>query len=232
MARQVITFYLNFREEVGTVSAPCSELVKHGETLMNAPHSETVHPLWLRCCHWVNAIALAGMLFSGWRIYNASPLFDFSFPASLTLGGWLGGALQWHFAMMWVWGINGAVYLLLGVVSGRFRYKFLPLSLRALFNDVVQALRGRLTHNNLSQYNMVQKIAYLGVILLGVGQLLSGLVLWKSVQFPLLRTLLGGYEAARYIHFFCMSAIVLFIVVHLVMVLLVPRTLLAMFRGR
>lgn len=199
---------------------------------MSASHPANIHPLWLRCCHWVNAIAVAGMLFSGWRIYNASPLFDFTFPASLTLGGWLGGALQWHFAMMWVLGINAVVYLTLGIITGRFRHKFLPLSPREIVDDLRQALRGKLQHADLSHYNAVQKLAYLGVILLGIGLVLSGLVLWKSVQFPLLRDLLGGYEAARYIHFFCMSAMGLFVAIHLLMVLLVPRTLLAMLRGR
>ena len=199
---------------------------------MSASHPANIHPLWLRCCHWVNAIAVAGMLFSGWRIYNASPLFDFTFPASLTLGGWLGGALQWHFAMMWVLGINAVVYLTPGIITGRFRHKFLPLSPREIVDDLRQALRGKLQHADLSHYNAVQKLAYLGVILLGIGLVLSGLVLWKSVQFPLLRDLLGGYEAARYIHFFCMSAMGLFVVIHLLMVLLVPRTLLAMLRGR
>ena len=199
---------------------------------MSSSRPANIHPLWLRCCHWVNAIAIAGMLFSGWRIYNASPLFDFTFPASLTLGGWLGGALQWHFAMMWVLGINAVVYLTLGITTGRFRRKFLPLSPRELIGDLRQALRGKLQHADLSHYNAVQKLAYLGVILLGIGLVLSGLVLWKSVQFPLLRDLLGGYETARYIHFFWMSAMALFVVIHLLMVLLVPRTLLALLRGR
>lgn len=199
---------------------------------MSSSRPANIHPLWLRCCHWVNAIAIAGMLFSGWRIYNASPLFDFTFPASLTLGGWLGGALQWHFAMMWVLGINAVVYLTLGITTGRFRRKFFPRSPREIFDDLRQALRGKLQHADLSHYNAVQKLAYLGVILLGIGLVLSGLVLWKSVQFPLLRDLLGGYETARYIHFFCMSAMALFVVIHLLMVLLVPRTLLAMLRGR
>ena len=199
---------------------------------MSKPPSKIVHPLWLRCCHWVNAVAIAGMMFSGWRIYNASPLFDFSFPSEITLGGWLGGALQWHFAMMWVLGINGLVYIVLGIASGRFKSKFFPLSLRQLREDLQQALKGKLQHSDLSHYNAVQKLAYLGVIILGIGLVLSGLVLWKSVQFPLLRELLGGYETARYIHFFCMSGVALFMVIHLLMVLLVPRTLLAMLRGR
>lgn len=148
------------------------------------------------------------------------------------MGGWLGGALQWHFAMMWLLGINAAVYLTLGVATGHFRRKFFPLSLRQLRDDIGQALRGKLAHADLTHYNAVQKIAYLAVIVLGIGLVLSGLVLWKSVQFPLLRTLLGGYDAARYIHFFCMSGMALFVVIHLLMVLLVPRTLLAMLRGR
>ena len=199
---------------------------------MSPSRPEKIHPLWVRCCHWVNAIAIAGMLFSGWRIYNASPLFNFSFPAEITLGGWLGGALQWHFEMMWVLVINGAVYLTLGIASGRFRRKFFPLSLRQLRVDLSEALKGKLQHADLSHYNAVQKLAYLGAIFLGIGLVLSGLVLWKSVQFPLLRELLGGYEAARYIHFFCMSGIALFVIIHLLMVLLVPKTLLAMLRGR
>lgn len=193
---------------------------------------QTVHPLWLRYCHWVNAVSIAGLLFSGWRIYNASPLFPFEFPALFTLGGWLGGALQWHFAMMWVLVLNGAVYLSLGMTSGRFRQKFFPLSWRKLKDDLLQALRGKLQHADLRQYNMVQKIAYLFILLDGIVMVLSGLVLWKSVQFPFLRTLFGGYDSARYIHFFAMSALALFIVIHLLMVLLVPRTLLAMLRGR
>lgn len=195
-------------------------------------HSKPVHPLWLRCCHWVNAAAIMGMLLSGWRIYNASPLFPFTFPAQFTLGGWLGGALQWHFALMWVLVINGAVYLSLGMASGRFRRKFFPLSWCQLQETLSQALRGKLRHTDLRQYNMVQKIAYLLVLLDGIGLVLSGMVLWKPVQFPWLCTLLGGYEAARYIHFICMSAMALFAVIHLLMVLLVPRTLLAMLRGR
>ncbi|MBP2847284.1 cytochrome b/b6 domain-containing protein [Dickeya oryzae] len=199
---------------------------------MSSTNPEIIHPLWLRCCHWINAIAIAGMLFSGWRIYNASPLFSFSFPGEMTLGGWLGGALQWHFAMMWVLVINGTVYLTFGIIGGRFRRKFFPLSLNQLRDDLMQALRGKLQHTSLSHYNAIQKMAYLGAILLGIFLLLSGLVLWKSVQFPLLRDLLGGYETVRYIHFFCMSLIVLFVVIHLLMVLLVPRTLLAMLRGR
>lgn len=191
-----------------------------------------VHPLWLRICHWLNALAMLIMVTSGWRIYNASPLFNFTFPAELTLGGWLGGALQWHFAGMWLFGINGVIYLLINIFSGRLKHKFCPLSPRALANDFIAALRGKLAHEDLSHYNTVQKLAYLFVMIDGIILVCSGLVVWKSVQFPLLRELLGGYDNARFIHFYAMSAMVGFVVIHLIMVALVPRTLLAMLRGR
>jgi thiosulfate reductase cytochrome b subunit len=191
-----------------------------------------VHPLWLRICHWLNALAMLIMVTSGWRIYNASPLFNFTFPAELTLGGWLGGALQWHFTGMWLFGINGVIYLLINIFSGRLKHKFWPLSPRALANDFIAALRGKLAHEDLSHYNTVQKLAYLFVMIDGIILVCSGLVVWKSVQFPLLRELLGGYDNARFIHFYAMSTMVGFVVIHLIMVALVPRTLLAMLRGR
>ena len=201
-------------------------------TMIPENGSRTIHPLWLRLTHWLNAIAVVVMVMSGWRIYNASPFFDFVFPKSITLGGWLGGAIQWHFAAMWLLVGNGLIYLLSNVVSGRLLHKFFPLSARAFLDDVRAALRGKLAHNDLSHYNTVQRAAYLFVIVDAVVLVLSGLVLWKSVQFPILRELLGGYEAARRVHFLAMSALVAFVGVHLVMVALVPRTLLAMIRGR
>jgi len=192
----------------------------------------TIHPGWLRATHWINAIAVFLLITSGWRIYNASPFFDFSFPASLTLGGWLGGALQWHFFAMWLLFLNGVLYLTINILSGRMRRQFFPISPRAFLQDMAAALKGKLAHADIRQYNTVQKCAYLFVVADLVLLVLSGLVLWKSVQFPLLRELLGGYEAARRVHFFAMSALFGFVVVHLVMVALVPRTLLAMLRGR
>jgi thiosulfate reductase cytochrome b subunit len=191
-----------------------------------------IHPLWLRLTHWLNALAMLIMVTSGWRIYNASPLFNFRFMNELTLGGWLGGALQWHFAGMWLFGLNGLLYLLINLFSGRFKRQYWPLSPRQFFSDLWAALRGKLQHADLRHYNMVQRAAYLFVMVVSILSVLSGLVIWKSVQFPLLRTLLGGYEMARYIHFLAMSGLVGFVVIHLVMVALVPRTLLAMLRGR
>jgi len=186
----------------------------------------------MRVTHWLNALAVLVLVTSGWRIYNAAPFFAFRFPASITLGGWLGGALQWHFAAMWLLVFNGLVYLVLNLASGRFARKFFPLTPAGLWRDARAALGGRLSHADPRHYNHVQKLAYLFVIVDLVAIVLSGLVLWKSVQFPLLRELLGGYEAARRIHFVAMAALVAFVAVHLVMVALVPRTLLTMLRGR
>jgi thiosulfate reductase cytochrome b subunit len=190
------------------------------------------HPRWLRLTHWLNALAVLVMVTSGWRIYNASPLYDFSFPASITLGGWLGGALQWHFAAMWFLAINGLIYLAINLFSGRLKRRFFPLSPQGVIHDLRAALRGRLGHADLSRYNQVQRLAYLFVMLDIALLVISGLVLWKSVQFPLLRALLGGYEAARHVHFIAMALLMAFVAVHLVMVALVPKTLLAMIVGR
>jgi len=190
------------------------------------------HPLWLRLTHWLNAVAVVLLVTSGWRIYNATRFLDFAIPRGITLGGWLGGALQWHFAAMWLLAANGALYLLVNLFSGRLRRRFFPLTPRQVLHDLVAALKGKLSHADLGHYNGVQRLAYLFVMLDSVLLVLSGLVLWKSVQFPLLRELMGGYETARRVHFFAMAGLCAFVVVHVAMVALVPRTLLAMLRGR
>ena len=194
--------------------------------------SDTVHPVWLRLTHWLNAAGVVVLVLSGWRIYNAAPFFDFRIPAGVTLGGWLGGALLWHFAAMWLLVANGLVYWAVNFTGGRAKRKFWPLSPRAVLADAWAALRGRLSHANAHQYNAVQRAAYVFVSLDTLVLVLSGLVLWKSVQFPLLRELMGGYDSARRVHFFAMAGLVAFVGVHLVMVALVPRSLLAMLRGR
>jgi len=191
-----------------------------------------IHPAWLRITHWINAASVLIMMTSGWQVYNASPIFPaLRFPAGISLGGWLGGALLWHFAFMWLLVGNFIVYLGLNLASGRFGRKLLPLSPRALFLDFYAALRGKLAHNDLSHYNAVQKFAYLAVIVDIVVLVLSGLAVWKSVQFPLLRELMGGFDTARVVHFFAMSFLLMFFIVHIAMVTLVPRSLLAMIRG-
>ncbi len=189
------------------------------------------HPWWIRVTHWLNAFAVLVLVTSGWQIYNASPLFQFTFPRELTLGGWLAGALQWHFAAMWLLAANGLVYVIGNVVSGRFARRFLPLSPRAVLADLGAAVRGRLAHDD-NRYNAVQKLAYIGVVVILAVLVASGLVLWKPVQFGLLRDLLGDYEAARVIHFVAMALLVAFFVIHIVMVALVPKSLRAMVTGR
>jgi thiosulfate reductase cytochrome b subunit len=195
---------------------------------------EAIHPLWVRVTHWINALAMVLMIGSGWQIYDASPLplFQFEFPTSITLGGDLPTGLAWHFAAMWLLAVNGIVYVGLGLASGRFRAKLFPIRGREILADVAAALRGKLGHDDLAVYNAVQKLLYLGVIVAGVVIVLSGLSIWKPVQLQWLTALFGGYDAARYVHFFAMSAIVLFLVVHVVVALLVPKSLRAMIIGR
>src|SRR5262245_5174374 len=192
----------------------------------------TIHPAWVRITHWINAIAVLVMIGSGWEIYNASPLFPFTFPRSITLGGWLAGALLWHFAAMWLLAVNGLVYLLLGLATGRFRRKLLPVRPGEVVADARAALTGRLTHDDLSVYNAIQKLLYLGVIVASIVIILSGLAIWKPVQLQELTALFGGYEAARYVHFIAMAAIVGFLVIHIVMAFVVPKSLRAMITGR
>jgi len=198
----------------------------------NSEQTVKVHPLIVRIAHWINVIAILVMVLSGWRIYNASPLFDFKFPAAWTLGGWVAGALQWHFAAMWLLAINGLVYLFYGIFSGHFRRKLLPISPGAVFRDIGSALQGRLAHDDLRIYNAAQRAAYFGAIVLAAIMILSGLVIWKPVQFHALGLFMGDYEGARYLHFFAMVALLLFVIVHVAMVALVPRTFPSMITGR
>jgi len=193
--------------------------------------SMKIHPLVVRVTHWINALAILVMVTSGWRIYNASPLFPFRFPSELTLGGWLAGALQWHFAAMWLLVLNGIVYVGYGIVSGHFRRKLFPITPAAVFRDVKEALRGKLAHEDLSVYNAAQRAAYLAIILCLVVLVLSGLVIWKPVQFFEIGMLMGDYEGARYVHFCAMALMVLIVLVHIVMVILVPRTFPTMITG-
>ena len=202
------------------------------ETMTATAPSATIHPGWVRVCHWVNAIAILVMIGSGWQIYDASPLFDFiSFPRSIALGNWLGGALLWHFAAMWLLVVNGIVYVALGLASGRFRRKLLPIYPSQVIADIKAALTFKLAHDDLSHYNAVQKVLYAGIILTGVVIVASGLSIWKPVQFQELTALFGGYDFARYVHFVAMAAIVGFLVVHVALALIVPKSLRAMVTG-
>jgi thiosulfate reductase cytochrome b subunit len=193
---------------------------------------DVVHPAWVRVTHWINAAAMVVMTGSGWQVYDASPLFAFRFPSSITIGGWLAGGLLWHFAAMWVLAANGLVYVVLGVATGRFRRRLLPIGLSAFAADLRAALTGRLSHDDPAIYNAIQKALYVGVLAAGLVIVASGLAIWKPVQLKVLTALLGGYETARLVHFFAMAAIVAFTVIHIVMAFVVPKSLRAMIIGR
>ncbi len=201
-------------------------------TLVKKNQQFLIAPLYVRLTHWLNVIAVIVMTMTGLKIYNASPIFDFMIPQALTLGGWLGGALLWHFALMWLLVANGLLYLGLNFSTGRIWKKFFPISTKELVADVINILKGKLSHEDLSKYNAVQKIAYLSAIIDLILLVISGLVIWKSVQFPLLRDLMGGFDNARIVHFVAMSFIIFFISVHIIMVALAPKTLLIMTRGK
>lgn len=191
-----------------------------------------IHPLVVRITHWVNVLVIVIMVTSGWRIYNASPLFPFKLPSNLTLGGWLGGALQWHFAAMWLLAANGLVYLAYGILSGHFQRKLWPITPGAVIADMLAAMKGRLAHDDLSIYNAAQRAAYATLILTIIILVLSGLSIWKPVQLQNLAGLMGGYEGARLVHFVAMAFTVFIVIVHVVMVALVPSTLPTMISGR
>lgn len=197
-----------------------------------APATKVIQPAWVRVMHWINAAAMIMMIMSGWQIYNASPLFEFRFDRSITLGGWLGGALLWHFAAMWLLMLNGLAYLITGLATGRFRTKLLPITPNGVLADLKAALTFKLAHDDLTVYNSVQKLLYAGIILVGIVVVLSGLSIWKPVQLHWLVSLFGDYPTARYVHFACMALICAFLVVHVALALLVPKSLRAMITGR
>ena len=207
--------------------------VAHDPALMPAePARPVIHPGWVRLTHWVNAVTMVILIGSGWQIYNASPLFAFAFPSWVTIGGWLAGALLWHFAAMWLLAMNGLIYVALGIVTGRFRRKLIPIRPREVWADARAAFTGKLTYDDLSVYNAVQRLFYLAVIVAGIVVVLSGLAIWKPVQLHELTAAFGGYDTARYVHFFAMAAIGGFLVVHVIMSVVVPTSLRAMITGR
>src|SRR5215471_709371 len=191
-----------------------------------------LHPLPVRIMHWINALAIFIMIGSGWKIYNDDILFGFlRFPDAIVIGKWAQYGLQWHFFGMWIFVLNGIAYLCYGIASGRFWQKLFPISPREVFATIGEALRFRLRHDDLTHYNAVQKALYLGVMAVGVLIVLSGLALWKPVQFSELASLFGSFQNIRLVHFLCMTAIVAFILIHVTLALLVPQSLIAMITG-
>jgi thiosulfate reductase cytochrome b subunit len=214
-----------------SIQAAARPVVSDAKPEAAAPPA-VIHPAWVRVAHWVNALAMLVMIGSGWQIYDASPLFGFSFPRQIALGNWLAGALLWHFAAMWLLVVNGLLYMSLGIVTGRFRKKLFPIRPREVMHDLLAALRGKLSHDDLAVYNAVQRLLYAGVLLAGVVIVLSGLSIWKPVQFWWLTDFFGGYNTARYVHFGAMTTIVAFLTVHVLLALVVPKSLRAMVLGR
>jgi thiosulfate reductase cytochrome b subunit len=210
---------------------------------MTPIRDEQLHPLSRRILHWVMAISILIMVGSGWRIYNASPIFGFTFPEWATLGGdvqaelarhgdpGVATAIAWHFAAMWTLVIAYLLFMLWGIISGHFRRDFLPVGPRSVLRDFIAALRFRLEHR-LGEYNAVQKAAYWGVLAAVAAMILSGIAIWKPVQSYPLELLFGGFQGARVVHFLVMAGIVFFLLIHVGLTLLVPRTLLAMVAGR
>jgi thiosulfate reductase cytochrome b subunit len=191
-----------------------------------------VHPLPVRITHWANAAAMLIMITSGLGIYDGDVIIrGLHFSQSLRLGESLAWSLNWHFAGMWLLVINGLFYLGYGLISGRFRERLLPIRLSDLIQTVRDTLHFKILHHDITTYNAVQKLLYLIVIFAGVMQVVTGLAIWKPVQFSSLVALLGGFQLARVLHFLGMAVIAGFFIVHVVMALLVPRTLWAMLGG-
>ena len=194
-------------------------------------YRRVIHPLFVRITHWINAYAAIAMLMSGMRIYNASPLYEFRFPAEVTLGGWLAGARSWHFAVMWLLVINGIAYLLYGIFSGHFIRKMLNIGAMSAYRNVKLELKYLLIHGT-GEYNIIQRLLYVLVILDVILLFFSGLALWKPVQLQRLTDFLGGYEQARHIHFYGMVILAVFIAIHVSLAFAVKGTIKSMFTGR
>ena len=201
------------------------------------------HPIAARVTHWLMALAILLLIGSGWRIYNASPIFDFRFPEAVTLGGdvedalalhndpGVASALAWHVAAMWLLALSYLGFVLWNTITGHFRRDFLPIGPRLFWRDFVAAATFRLQHR-LGEYNVVQRVAYWGALGSVAMMLLSGIAIWKPVQTYPLEVLFGGFQGARIVHFVFMTAIVLFIAIHVALVILVPKTFVAMTLGR
>ena len=203
-----------------------------GSAVASAQPGRRLHPRPVRIMHWTNAVAMLVMIGSGWGIYNDSVIFgSLHFSKHIKLGSWAAQSLLWHFAGMWLLALNGVGYLIYGTVTGRLRERLLPIRMCDIVQTIRETLRLKIDHSDLTTYNAVQKVLYAVVILAGVSQIVTGLAVWKPVQFSGLTALLGGFQGARLVHFGGMAVIVGFLVVHVALSLLVPQTLWAMLAG-
>ena len=191
-----------------------------------------LHPMPIRIMHWINAVVMLIMITSGWGIYDDDVIIrGLHFGQFWRLGDWAAWSLNWHFAGMWFLSINGLIYLGYGIASGRFREKLLPIHATEVVQTAVDTLQFKIAHDDITVYNAVQKLLYIVVILAGIGQVITGLAIWKPVQFSGLVALLGGFQMARILHFVGMTVIVGFLIVHVALAMLVPKTLWAMIAG-
>jgi thiosulfate reductase cytochrome b subunit len=204
------------------------------EVAVHAPPRRVrrMHPLAVRIMHWTNAASMVIMIGSGWKIYNDEVLFGWlHFPDAITIGGEAQGALQWHFLGMWIFTLNLLCYVIYGLVTGRFWRKLLPVWPHQIIADTGAALRFKLSHDDITRYNAVQRALYIGIILVLIVQVISGLAIWKPVQFQELTALFYDFQGARLAHFVGMALIVFFLGVHVALALFVPKTLAAMVTG-
>ncbi len=203
-----------------------------GVTASPLPAGRRLHPWPLRIMHWINALVMLIMIMSGWGIYDDDVIIrGFHFSSFWRLGDWAAWSLNWHFAGMWFLVINGVIYLIYGFATGRFRDKLMPIRPAEVLRTVVDTLHFKIAHEDITVYNAVQKLLYIIVILAGIAQVVTGLAIWKPVQFSGLVALLGGFQTARVLHFAGMAVIVGFLIVHVALALLVPKTLWAMVAG-
>jgi thiosulfate reductase cytochrome b subunit len=205
-------------------------------------------PWLIRATHWANLVLFTVMAASGLRIlvaypflgprageYGWYPLQGVAPPEALTIGGWLAGARHWHFAFAWLFVANALVYAVYILASGEWRRRlFFPRrDARNAWGTLLHDLRLRKeAPPPVGLYNGMQRLTYTGVLATAPLLALSGLAMYKPVQLPRLTALLGGYDAARAIHLLVLAALALFTIVHVVQVLLHPRTLAGMTVGR
>lgn len=186
------------------------------------------HPFIIRLCHWINTVALFVLIASGLRIFRAFPSFGakipqknlLDIPKQLTLGGWL-GALQWHFTFIWIYVATGLLYFAYQIFSGHYeQVLFTRRDIRGVWPMARHYFLFGPKPELVEVYNPLQKLAYTSALILGALSVVTGLVLYRPVQFSFLAVLMGGFHWARVWHFAVVVAFLAFIGGHLVTVLL------------
>jgi len=191
------------------------------------------HPLAIRWFHWINFPILAVMIWSGFMIYWANDVyrlgwgnttllkfFPQSFYQALQLEYKLASGMAFHFVFMWIFAINGLLYFLYTIFSGEWKY-LVPdkHSFKEAWQVLLHDLRLRKTAPPQKKYNAAQKIAYSAIVVMGLGSVLTGVAIYKPIQFGWLCALFGGYEFARIIHFTLTIGYCLFFIIHILQVI-------------